>query len=385
MVLGTTLSGAAIAIVVSIGLFLWLMFGKPRRKDAIKTAAWILLIGGFFIGGTSVFNELTGALQGFQPGAIVSGVEAGAITPTPPGIICERQTDGTNTVNLVYRNSQNSSLAYLAASVTAEVNGESQDSGTTTAGASLSYLALNVPPCQTGKVYSLASTGQASSVIDYSSYELTSNYEILGASADVIAIQARDSTLAKASSVEANGSSTSAHEQAVSGSGTTDGNAYFTNTSFASGGSLNFYLDYTVNGSTTAYGAMINGQPASDGVILSFDSVDASKWSENALTLTSDTAGVTLRRTACPSSISANRNAEICWETRTLKATDGEIRLRGTLKADLGDPVGGDSPKLCIDDKEFFRDTDGDVKYEAFDSAGTNKGLAGTCLTFVVY
>lgn len=380
MVLGTTLSLAGILILAGIGFAIFRLIGKPKKKDSVTTAAVVLILAGFVFGGTAVIDEITSLAGRIAPAAI-TGAEAQLPSPVT-GLICDRQTDGTNTVNLVYRNAENSSLAYMAASVTAEVNGESQASGTTTKGVTLSYLALNVPPCQSGKVYSLESTGVASSVIDYNSFELTSNYEILGAAAGVIAIQGRDSTFTAASNWNSSGGGSAT---AVSGAGAIDGNAYYTNTTLASGGSLNFYLDLTVNGTTTAFGAMINGQPASDGVIISFDTVDAAVFSTNSLTLSSDTAGITLKKVACPSSVSANRNAEICWETRTLLSTDGEIRLRGTLKADLGDPTEtGDSPVLVFDDRSYFRDTDGDVKYDAFDSAGSNKGLGAIRLTFVM-
>ena len=70
---------------------------------------------------------------------------------------------------------------------------------------------------------------------------------------------------------------------------------------------------------------------------------------------------------------------------RTLKASDGEVLLKFQLTADSGNPtVTGDNPVLCFDDKHYFRGTDGKVKYDFFSSGGTNQGVAGICLNFVV-
>lgn len=379
MVLGTALSLGAIFVIAGAILLLYRFIGNPRKKDMVLGVGIVALVAGFLMGGATIVDEL----QGMVRPAAVSGVDAQQIT-VPTGAVCDRQTDGTNTLNTVYRNVENSSLGYLATSVTAEVDGESKSSGTTTAGSSLSYLALNVPPCEVGKIYSLQASDEASSVVDYSSYTLTSEYEIKGAAGGVVSLLGRDSTLTACSNVTVIPVTTCPSvTRTGSGVGTTDKTVYFRNNSFDSGSSLNFYLDYSINGTATAFGAMVNGQPASDGVIFSLDTVDASKWSTNSMSLTSDTAGIALSKVACPSSVAANRNAEVCWKSRTLLASDGEIRVRGTLKADLGDPTAsGDSPILCVDDNQYFRDTDGDVKYDAFDSSGTNKGIAGTCIQF---
>lgn len=375
---------AGLAVLIGLVLLGYRLIGKPKKKDAVMTGAVVLLVIGFFIGGMSAFDEVTGMVK-TQTQSITSGEQAtSAVIST--GQACERQTDGTNTLNVVYRNVENSSLGYLASSVSAESGDESLASGTTTAGVSLSYLALSVPPCMTGKIYALGDTGESSAVVDFSSYELTSNYDIKGAPASVISVKAYDSTYTASSGYNATTEGESASGDWISSpESSSDGTAYYANSTFSAGTSLNFYIDYKVNDTTGAYGTLLNGQPASDGIILSFDSVDASKFSANALTLVSDTAGVTLTKIPCPASIANNRNADACWKTRTLLATDGDVRLRGTLKADLGDPtVTGDNPILYIDDQQYFRDTDGTVKYGVFDSSGTNQGLGGVALTFVV-
>ena len=151
-----------------------------------------------------------------------------------------------------------------------------------------------------------------------------------------------------------------------------------------------------VNGTSTVFGnygtTVLNPDTgeydtvelAKDGVIVSFDAVDGAIFSSEALTLTQiDNVGLSV--VTCPASITANRNADKCWKMRTLKASDGEVLLKSQLTADSGDPTSaGDNPVVCFDDKQYFRGTDGKVKYDFFSSGGTNQGVAGICLTYVV-
>ena len=148
----------------------------------------------------------------------------------------------------------------------------------------------------------------------------------------------------------------------------------------ASGGSINGYLDYTVNGTASVYGTY----EASDGALFSYDSATASVFSRESFSL-SDQTGINLKELiSCPATITANRNAEKCWSARTLKGTDGEIRTKFQLKADLADPVVSTTkPLLCLDDKVYFRDTNGKIAYDFFSSSGTNQGTGGTCVQFV--
>lgn len=309
-------------------------------------------------------------------------------SPTPPpsgGKICRIQSDGTNSLDTAFRNKENSTLAYLGGSATAVANdGSTLDTATTTSGATLSFVALNVPGCQDGNIYLLATSGVgvASAKAPFSSFEETTKYELTSANSNVIGVLGRSSALAAASNGQINGS-TGAGEPTyiVSGVGATDGTAYFTNTSLASGGSINGYLDWTVNGTASVFGTY----EASDGAIFSYDSAAASVYSKESYTL-SDQTGINLKElTSCPATITANRNAEKCWSARTLKATDGEIRTKFQLKADLADPVASTArPTLCVDDKVYFRDTNGKIAYDFFSSSGTNVGVGGTCVVYSI-
>ena len=295
---------------------------------------------------------------------------------------CLAQPDGKNSLDLAVRNSENATLAYLGASITAESNDKTTlDSATATGGATLSYTTLNVEPCQQGMVYVLATSGVgiASARIPFDSFGLTFTETIDGASSNVISVQGRSSSLATASSGLAN-STTTDPQFAVSGATTSDGTAYFTNTTLGAGGTINGYLDWTVNGTATVFGTV----GADDGVVFSYDSGTASVFSQNSFSF-SDQFGMNLREAPCSTTITANRNAEKCWAARTLKQTDGEMRTKFTLKADNADPgVSTTAPRLCIDDKVYFRDTNGKVAYDFFSSSGVGQGAGGTCIVFPV-
>ena len=353
---------------------------------------------------TSVYQ--TGLLSGFgyAPKTFAVGDEFGTETeteiqtetPTPSlsepapkdqpstgGKICRIQSDGSNSLDSAIINKQNSTLAYLGASATAIANDDTTlDTATTTGGASLTYVTLSVPGCQEGNIYVLgtAGVGVASAKAAFSSYEEVTKYEIPSANSNVIAVQGRSSALATASGGLTNGSDSSLFgDQAISGVGATDGTAYFRNTSLSAGGSLNGYLDWTVNGTAGVYGAYAQ----EDGALFSYNSGTASVYSKDSFSF-SDLTGINLKElSSCPSTITANRNAEKCWSARTLKGTDGEIRTKFQLKADLADPgVGTTQPTLCVDDKVYFRDTNGKIAYDFFSSSGTNQGVGGTCIQF---
>ena len=306
----------------------------------------------------------------------------------------------THALKTAVRNKENSSnLGYLAIAVAAESGGNTLSTGTTTGGSTLSYTNLNVRPCSLGSIYILGdnAVGTSSGRIAFDAFETESEYQILGAALDVLALQAYDIQGNTRSNGLINGSvDTGAIDYFVSGAGTTNGNAYYRNTTLATGGSIKGQIGLDVNGTSTVYGnygtTLLNPETgeydkvevATDGVIASFDSVDGAIFSSSSYTLTQiDDVGLT--EVTCPDTIKANRNADRCWKMRTLKASDGEALLKFQLTADSGNPtVTGDNPVVCFDDKQYFRGSDGKVKYDFYSSGGTNQGTAGICLTYVV-
>ena len=415
-----TLGGLIFAIGLYGVLAIWrqwfgIELGKAKFVGGILMSV-IAVVGLFVAGIPQQFT--TGAGNGggtgtfaVQPAAIIpsSAVQEPSQLTSDAGSlavsfcqVCDKQSDGTNTLDVIIRNNENSSqLGYLAGSLAAEADGKTQDTATSTAGATLTYTSLNVPPCKGGIVYMLGTSGvgTASGRMAYQSCETVSKYELLGAGQNVIALQAYDNQLNVQSGTAVNGSAISNLLMFVSGAGTTDGNAYYVNTSLTTGGSIKGFIGLDVNGTSGIFGNYglteetvdaITGAKvqkhtlADDGTMFSYNSVDASKFSTTSLSLT-QVDDIKLTQVVCTSSITANRNAEACWQARTLKDTDGEVQLKFQLKADLGDPTAeGDSPILCVDDKVYFRGADGNVKYDFFNAGGTNQGVGGICLTWVM-
>jgi len=382
---GKFIGGALMVVVAVVGLF---VAGIPQQ----------------FTGGAGA-GAFAAQPQAILPSSAIQQPNPSQLTQdaTALGVslcqICDKQSDGTNTLDTEIRNQENSSqLGYVAGSVAAELDGKTQDSATTSKGSTQSYTALNVPPCKAGTIYVLgtAGVGTASGSIAYQSCETVSKYTILGAGQNVIALQAYDNQLNTISN--GNSSGFAGANYFVSGEGATDGNAYYRNTSLTTGGSIKGFIGLDVNGTSSVFGnyglteesvdatgaKVLKHTLANDGVMFSFDSVDASKFSTSSYTL-NQVDDINLKSVTCPSSITANRNAEACWSARTLREKDGEVQLKFQLQADLGDPTEtGDNPILCIDDRVYFRGADGNVKYDFFNSGGTNQGAGGTCLTYVM-
>jgi len=391
-------------ILLILGLVLGFLallnvFAKASRLVGV-VGIFLIALGGLGMGG---FIDYTGMVeqsqtQGFtgtgfqqQPAQVApSSCSPNAITST-----------GKSQADVLARNIENSTgIGYLTGAVSANANGAFIDSVTTNAGGSgTSYASMsNVPNCGKGELVGTVTTGigfaSSRKVFDVekgtavAGYDFTDKavhkYELRTASGDVLNILARSSSYAEASSGIANGSVGDEWglESAVSGTGTADGTAYYTNTSIGAKGSINFYIDAKVNGSSSVFGAY--EEP--DSVIVSYDTGTAAKFSSNSLSLISDTAGWSLNKLAtCPNDIKDNRNTEACWSAPSMKA--GVLyRIRGTIVGDNGDVVASDTkPEIWFDDKVFFRDTDGSIKYQSFSSSGgTNQGVGGTSLEFVM-
>lgn len=380
-------------VVGVIFLFLSIIKSFGNKSTLVGVVGlFVLLFGVLGISGMVNFGGLT------QTGGFTGAPSQQFGAPVQPASICAANaitSNGLSQAAVLYRNVRNSSLAYGAAAVSANSNGQLVDSTTTTSGSSASYATMsNIPNCNTGELVATVTTGvglapsrklfdvlKSENAAGYDfSQSSAKKYEIRGANYDVINILARDSTLVAASS--GNNSQLSGATYAVSGTGTADGTAFYTNTSVGSKGSINFYLDVQVNGTSAVAGAF----EENDGIIISYDTATASVFSSSSLSLQIDQpAGFSLTKlSSCPQDILNNRNSEACWSTPSLE-TGVLYRIRGTLTADNGDPVGsGTAPLICFDDKVFYRDTGGNVVYGAWSSGGTNQGIGGTCLRFTM-
>lgn len=385
-------------ILLVLGIVLALLaflnaFAKASKVVGVVGVA-LLIFGILGAIGTIDFSGVGGG-QSFTS---APQQQFGAPLPQTGGCLPQAFTsNGLSQADVLYRNAENTTgIGYLAASISANAGGSFIASTTTNAGGSgTSYVSMStIPNCGAGELIATVTTGTGAAAsrkvtdvekrIAVAGYDFTDKaahkYEIVGASSDVVNIQARDNALAAASSANSSGSSATP-DMAISGTGTADGTAYFDNTSLGSKGSINFYIDIKVNGTASVFGAY--EEP--DGVIISYDTETASVFTSNSLDLQSDVSGWSLTKLgSCPADIVSNRNVEACWSAPSMKA--GKLyRVKGTLVADGGDATVESNPAIWIDDKVFFRDIDGQIKYQSFSSSGgTNQGVGGTSLQFVL-
>jgi len=319
-------------------------------------------------------------------------------------------SNGISRANVVAKNAENSSGGYLQGTVSANSQGDLINSGgvlldsatTTASGVTPTFVTMStsIKNCAKGLLLGTVTTGTgfASSrqVKDIDSgnsvngYDFTDagvhSYELQTASSDVLSCEAADYSNAVASSWLGNGSvGTEVTKDAnghlfVSGTGTADGNFYFKNTSLVQNGNINGYIRCQVNNTASVFGAY--NEP--DAVVFSYDPGALARFDSNSLTLSSNTPGWSVTKGPCGSGSTNNRAAKACWTAPTIKA--GVLyEMRFTLTANVGDPVGTDTmPRLYIDDKQIFRDSTLIARYGTFSTSGTNQGVGGTVMNFVL-
>ena len=394
----------AIGMVVGLSLLagiLLILYGliKGGKKQMVALLGLGVLVFGLF--GALGYIDLGGMAKPSQQSFTTTVVTSEAAATTD----CRARgltSDANGRIGVLYKNVENSTGdGYIAATFSTNNNlGQRVDGSTTNAGASgTAYVVLsNTPLCTKGSLVATITTGtgvassrkvtDVSRGIDSNEYNLiddaSKQYIIKGASLDVVSVLARTTAFAEYSSYSANGSVgdevAAQTAPSVSGTGTADGTAFVSNTSVLAKGSVNFYVDLTVNGTTAVFGSF----DELDGTLVSYDSGTAAKFSSSSLDLQSDTAGWALTKLGtCPNDVKDNRNVEACWSAPTMKS--GKLyRVKGTITADGGDPLVSDTmPRIFFDDKVIFRDVDGIVKYQFYSSSGgTNQGVGGTELRF---
>lgn len=390
-------------------LFLAIIKSFGNKSTLVGIVGLVVLIfGGLGYMGAIDFSALGGgvAAPAFQSSQISAPQQSASSSACSPNAIT---SNGKSQADVLARNIENTTgLGYLTGTVSANSNGAFIDSATSNAGGSgTSYVSMSsIPNCGKGELVGTVTTGTgfASSRQLYdvekgtlvAGYDFSDKsvhkYELRTASSAVLNILARDNGNNPASNGQINGSvldgagaASGENPAFVGGTGTADRTAYFKNTSVGAQGSVNFYIDMQVNESASVFGAY--GEP--DTLLISYDSGTASKFSDNSLSLSvyeSPDSGWALNKLSkCPDDVKSNRNVEACWSAPTPKV-GGLYRIRGTVRADGGDPIASDTkPSIAFDDRVFFRDLDGNIKYGAFSSSGgTNQGVGGTILQFVM-
>lgn len=319
----------------------------------------------------------------------VTGEAITATSAADAGVVCNRPQGGnTASLLLAVENVDNPADAYLASAVSVvKGDGTIDQTGNTNAGATLSYVTLAVTPCETGTVYI---TGNSSKQIPYNSLQPQTSVTTDGSLQTTMNIEPLNfntgATLLANGSIPASGVCPSGANNDRCGAPTSNNGAaantsvIMTNQTLGSGGSVNFKFTLAAVTANSRYGAFDEAGTNGEGVIFSVYLTDLTAMSANkGLTLGGIDGGVALREITCPSDVSANRRANKCWVSNSLKS-GFTYTGTGTFNCDLGDCAPQDYADFCIDDLQWVKDTDGKFKKIAFLLDGTNVGAGGTCM-----
>ena len=307
------------------------------------------------------------ALVVMQSGILSIGAPTptgGFISPTgaaETGALC--QDDGSNDVKVAAKNSLNSSLEYQAADFRVIANGNVVNTGTGTAGSTLTYTTIAIPCSpRTGTIYALASADIVSAKGTYTVREDdTTGYLIMNQP---------DSSQAQLKLFDTTFTNTSVDFAATQ--------TETTAVAMSAGDSRNGYLDIKAPTGKSQYGG-----PESDGILWAIDTVDGAAFGDDDIALSS--SQITLREVDCDTYTNARSkdSADRCYTSAAIKASDGEKRLSWTMTNGGGSDAGASSdPILYVEDLQYYEENDGTIQYGAFTSGGTNAGESQVALTW---
>jgi hypothetical protein len=326
----------------------------------ISGVAALLVVALLLVGGWFLFN---GGLQ-FPSGTVVPGGTDRVVGECP---------ETTVYGYAAARNNLNSSLEYQAGSaVYTKSDGKSViASDTLTGGVSKTYASATIP-CTTEiykggiYVYALADTARASDKVGpfYFNGGTSITADMIQEDTDQTTLVMYDTTLSNTSSPSTGTKGTPSETTAVA---------------MSAGDSRSGYFDIWQATGKAQYGSH------HDGLLWCIDTVDSAAFTDNGISLNSQTAGFSLTPIDCglyPKATSVD-SCNKCYKSRAIVATDSRIRMAWTMTNDGGSDAGASSdPLLYIEDIVYFEDTDGLVKLGTHDSSGTNKGETQVKLTW---
>jgi len=341
--------------------------GKPIYKQPI---VWVVVAVLFFAGAISLSAPyfepskipFIGSMLGGTT-ASVAGTPSGPTSVASDGTVCQRPTGGnTATLGVLVRNTQNSTYEQMASTTwLTDLSGVTQTSVTTTDAAAKAYASMTPVPCIDGYLYTLADTDTNSQKVKADSLVPNQNKEIQGSKASRLLFSVYTNTLGNDSS---NGNVQNSVEMNTS------------THAIASGGSFQGYIDVDFQQASAQFGS------DDGGIIVAVDHNLAVYSRENGVKVTSQTGGVTLSPISCPSDVVTYLNGDTCYKISALnKNTPTPVRLSYTVKADLGEPGASDDVSIFFQDNQYFLDQDGTIRLGAFNSAGTDQGVARNRVT----
>lgn len=308
---------------------------------------------------------------GFNPSAF-SAVGAGGLqgiattSPQTTGAAVPCQDDGTNDIQVVVRNTLNSTLQYLGGTVAVvDSSGKVLNTGGLAQGATLARATISFPCSQeavSGKVYLL---GAANGTSASASYNLGSGKS---QAIDLNAALAGSLTMTMRNITNGGNVSSVSVQNVIAEAGATTMSPTTTTTR-----SVN--VDIQVTNASAAFGH------ANDGLLWSIDTADSAVFSDSAMSVLG-TAGITLTETPCPARATSANSANRCYKSAWIKQGDGVVTIRINLNSDLGgDPGTSADPVVYIDDYVTFQDTDGSIKTDVKNSANADVGAPRMSIT----
>lgn len=335
----------------------------------------------FIVGGIAVAALFLGVLSFQAPYLDLSKIpgfgthtttQSVATQPTAVQTVagqCVYPTGGnTASVGILMRNAQNSTYQQVAGTTwLTDLQGVTKTSQAITDGNSKSFAAMTAVPCVDGYIYVLGDSSVNGIKQKADTMIPNQNIELSGSQNSRLIFSLYTNTLAADNS--------SVGPESAQGSVTINSTTH----SIASGGSYTGYIDVDFQSASSAWGSVDGG-----GVIgADHNLADFSR--ENGVKLSSLT-GLSLTPITCPADMATYLNVDTCWKVDQLssRGTATPARLSYTLKADLGDPGAADDVKFYFVDNQYFLDTDGQIKLGAFNSGGTDQGVANGLVTIDV-
>lgn len=356
--------GLSLAVIAAI-LFFIVMFGWPFKVGNKNKTPFLAItaIVFFLTGGLALMQSFTGGL----PGSVTPDG-----TTTTSG--CVQPSGGnTATTSVAVRNPLSPSLVYLGAGAVGtyeaafiDADGNILANGGPNGGTTLSYRDLSVTPCKTGSLVTLSTAA-------YNGVKVTADTLVPKREYVLLASNSTDLETEIFTTTFGNGD-----DAGTVGTGTQS-------SVITLGQNEPFDRIVQVHANRTGGSAQLG---SSDGSwYISADIVSTATWAPSSdIAITSRTGGFTFEKVTCPSALVIKNSADVCWKVnKPLANSAGTLEYGFSAKASLANPAVADGNlTIYYDDENWFRDTDGKVKFGVADSAGTDIGESRSSTIFSI-
>ena len=281
-------------------------------------------------------------------------------------------------VKVAVLNAQNDSEEYLGNTLYLMRDGAIIDTGTATAGGSLSYTTLDAK-CTDKQVRVIANPSTS----------------LVGAAADVtldgtgteLVLKAADSAIPATTIYDIDRTSN------LSTKDDTDGTVTLSSAqALGKGDTFEFYIKMYMSTSAAQFGGVRNGKA----ILVGWKNPNTQKYKDDDLSLEVTSGGITLTSVECSKYPNAANALDLdkCWlinraigdkDSDASNAVGKQVWLFGTLRPTQGDPGASDDPILYfVDIHEFYDSTQQKVIVDGYDSDNNDIGETNTQITLDV-